>query len=149
MIRRLHIDRKGWGLLLCALIWGLVGRGVFERVSSAPNGAWHLLIPQDVRGGLWFASAAAALLAVWHRPLRPLAMGALVFMPMLRVLSYATGWVVSLIPGDPPGYPAGWYSAAIHAVMVLLVIYIASERDDTTIDDLRHVLERTDRGGPR
>lgn len=129
-MRRMLPDHQGWGLVICAFIWALVGRALFYGLPTVhhPN-AFHELVPPQWRGVCWLLSAGVGLGAAWIRPARPVAIGVLIFMPALRSSSYLFAWAVSWWPwAHSPGYPDGWYSASYFLAMVLLVVYIAFEK---------------------
>jgi len=140
---RSRLDHKGYGLLLCAIVWGLIGRGVFQGVSNRPNSAIHLLIPTEIRGWMWLAPALLALAAAFVPGLRSWAFVSLNAMPLVQVFSYLWAWLMAVVPGPPPGYAEGWYSAAFHIALIGVVLYVASERQDTTVQDLHDLLRDT------
>lgn len=135
-------DRKGHGLLLMAAVWALIGLGI-PGTPTVIDSAWHQQIPDLLAAGMWLATAAFAAVAAWWVRGRPLAIGALILMPGIRLASYVTSWVAYLAPGAAPGYDRGWLLAAQQVLMIAFVFFVASESRDTTVDDLAHVLKST------
>lgn len=118
---RRHLGVRGLGLLLIAVTWSLIGLGVYQDQSSAP----HLLIPTDIRAGLWIGSGMLAAALSTSRRWDWLALTLAVIMPTVRVASYGWAWITYLAPGGEPGYPGGWYNAAIHSALVAYVVLVA------------------------
>jgi len=135
-------DRKGRGLVLMSIVWLLIGTSVQEQPPV--NGAFHQYIPTWVAATGWLAAASIAFVAAWVKHLRPWAMALLTVMPGIRLMSYITAWVVSLVPGGAPGYPRGWIAAITQVVMIAFVFYVAADSNDTTVDDLATVLQDTE-----
>lgn len=120
----------GYGLLLAAFAWTLIGAGVF--VAPGNGVLPHELIPAPIRLCLWWAPALLALSAAIERegPRRDaFALGALVFAPSIRFVSHLWAWGVSLIPGGHSGHHLGWLSAAFYLIPIGLVALIAAIPD--------------------
>jgi len=122
---RRHLGVRGLGLLLIAVTWSLIGLGVYQDQSATPTGAPHLLIPTDIRAGLWIGTGMLALALSMSRRWDWLALTLAVVMPTVHVASYGWAWITHLAPGGEPGYPGGWYNAAIHSVLVAYVVLVA------------------------
>ena len=122
---RQRLGVRGLGLLLIWVTWSLIGLGVYQDESVTAAGAPHLIIPAHIRAALWLASGTPALVLACSRRWDRLALLAAVLMPTGRVTSYLWAWIVYISPGGEPGYPGGWYSAAIHAVLVAYVLLVA------------------------
>lgn len=143
--RRIKLDRKGRGLLLASACWALVGQKVLLGTEIPLDSTFHQGLPQWVRLVIWFGAAALAFGAAFSNRLRRIAVAALVVGPAMRVLSYLIAWVISIIPGPPPGVASGWYNASVFAIMLGFVFFIASDKPDSTAADLVHALtENTD-----
>ena len=145
MRTRLHAFRRqlgvrGLGLLLIAFAWSLIGLGVYQDQSATPTGAPHLLIHADIRAGLWIGSGMLAAALSTSRRWDWVALTIAVIMPTVRVASYGWAWITYLAPGGEPGYPGGWYNAAIHSVLVAFVVLVACIIDVPTPQQV------TDRG---
>lgn len=125
IVRRVGL--RGEAMIGLGIIWGLVGVGILLGTGQrAPELAlWHTLIPSYISGGLWLTSAAAAIVAAHWQQWSHAALGILTVMPMVRLTSFMWGWLMSLVPGPPPGYPDGWYSMLFYVVMVAMVIHVA------------------------
>lgn len=117
---------RGLGLLLIWATWSMIGIGVYQDASVTVSGAPHLLIPIDVRAGLWIGSGTLALLLSTSRRWDHIALIAAIIMPTVRVTSYAWAWITYLAPGGVEGYPNGWYNAAIHSVLVGFALLVAA-----------------------
>lgn len=121
-----ELGPRGCLMLLAAPMWVVIGTGVALDVAGRPDGAPHLLIPPEARAIMWIVPGLIGLAAAWWPRGRPTAVGLMWVMPCLRVGSYAVAWATSLplvgdvLPGD--GAPAGWYGAALHGALLLLVI---------------------------
>lgn len=123
---RQRLGVRGLGLLLIWVTWSLIGLGVYQDESVTAAGAPHLIIPAHIRAALWLASGTLALVLACSRRWDRLALLAAVLMPTVRVMSYLWAWIVYISPGGgEPGYPGGWYNAAIHAVLVAYVLLVA------------------------
>lgn len=116
---------RTFGMLLCAYVWILIGVGAFKEISIPYPGVFHLMIPGNVRGGIWLGTAAVAITFAWSRRLSPAALGLLWFMPTLQMISYGTAWLLYQIDGGNPGYQNGWYSAALYLALIGMVIMAA------------------------
>ncbi len=147
-MRRFRPDHQGWGLLVCGLLWAILGRWTWYGTIPAVHhpGAFHELIDPHIRAVIWVFTAGMAIASVWMRPSRSMALGALAFMPGLQAISYTFSWVLSWwhwwpLNGLGPGFPDGIYSAVVYLGLVGWVVYIAFEKKDTTADDLMAVLQ--------
>lgn len=118
-------DIKGGGLALCSFIWALFGLAVVSGAAGNPPGAPHMGIPAPIRAAMWLAPAALAIVAVWARPLRSPALTLLIAGPLVLASSYLWLWLMFKIPGGAVGRESGWYSAALHAAMIGIVILVA------------------------
>lgn len=118
---------RAWGLVIVGAIWVWIGVGVWAGASQPPVGVglWHLLLPPYLRAFLWVLSGAAALGAARWSSWDQWALMLLVVMPLVRLTSYASAWVLWLIPGQPDGLRSGWYSTAFYVLMLSLVVLIA------------------------
>ena len=122
---RQRLGVRGLGLLLIWATWSLIGLGVYQDESVTAAGEPHLIIPAHIRAALWLASGTLALVLACSRRWDRLALLAAVLMPTVRVTSYLWAWIVYIPPGGEPGYPGGWYNAAIHAVLIAYVLLVA------------------------
>lgn len=125
IVRRVGL--RGEAMLGLGIIWGLLGIGALLGTGQrAPELAlWHTLIPRPLSGALWLASAAVAVLAARFQRWSHAALGVLTVMPMTWLSSYLWGWVMSLVPGPPPGFAGGWYPALFYLVLVAMVVHVA------------------------
>lgn len=110
---------RGYTLLLCAFIWGLVGYAVWIGAAGGGPGTFHDLLSQPVRLGIWWIPALLALALACSARWDWLALAALVIGPVLRCLSYFTSWMLYL--DGQPGLRTGWYAAAIYVVLIGIV----------------------------
>jgi len=122
---RQRLGVRGLGLLLIWVTWSLIGLGVYQDESVTAAAALYYIIPAHVRAALWLASGTPALVLACSRRWDRLALLAAVLMPTMPVTSYLWAWIVYISPGGEPGYPGGWYNAAIHAVLVAYVLLVA------------------------
>lgn len=119
-------------MLVLGAVWVLIGVGSAVGAPQHIDSAVHLLIPASVRVALWVVSGMVAVGTCWSSRASNVGLGGLVIMPMVRLVSYTWAWVQSLIPGDPDGYPDGWYSALFYVVMLALVWVVAAIPAHTT-----------------
>lgn len=141
LAERARPDRKGKGLLLMAVAWVALGaQGPGQRVPI--DSAWHFLIPDPITVIAWTGTGLLAAAAAYSRRLRPAAVGALIFMPGIRAASYATAWVIYLLPGGAPGYERAYLFLALQAVMIGFVLFVATEKEETTVEDVMRALAR-------
>ena len=129
-----HLGAHGSGLLLIAAIWLLIGlRLVLDPVALPPS-TWHGMIPDPIRLALWWSAALLCIGAAVDRdgPRRDgFALSVAVVPPMIALTSYLWAWVVSLVPGEPIGYPHGWYAASLYAALVGIVWLVAAIPDES------------------
>lgn len=132
-----HLGVHGSGLLLIGLLWLLVGIGALT--PQPPSGTDALLLHQRmspiIDATMWFTAAMGCLAAALDRngPRRDgLALAFASIPPMIRFTSYLWGWIVSLLPGEPVGYPRGWYVAALFACLVAMVWLVAAIPEEPT-----------------
>lgn len=129
MSRRIAPDLRGGGFALCAVGWFLFGLAIINGVSGNPANAPHMKIPEPIRIMLWLGPASLAAVAIWVRgSWRTLALVTLVIGPIVRTASYLWLWILSLA-GDEGGRPSGWYTAALHAAMIGIVVLVAAIPD--------------------
>jgi hypothetical protein len=129
-----HLGVHGSGLLLIAAIWLLVGLRLLVDPIPPPPSTWHGMIPDPVRMTLWWSAALLCIGAAVDRsgPRRDgFALTVAVVPPMIALTSYLWAWLVSLFPGEPHGYPGGWYAAALYAALVGLVWLVAAIPDES------------------
>lgn len=126
----------GSGLVLIGAIWILTGVSALTP-QPLPAGRdphlLHMLIPPVIDATMWFTAAMGCLAAALDRngPRRDgLALAFAVVPPVIRLGSYLWAWLVSLLPGDPAGYPRGWFVAALFACMVAMVWLVAAIPED-------------------
>lgn len=107
-VSRDRILRARLWLIPCALIWIPMGIGTMNGLAGKPTDAPHLLIPQDIRGWAWIITGVVALvvLVADHRhreaPTR-IAAAVLLFMPLVRALSYSIAGVYAIVDLDGDG----------------------------------------------
>lgn len=116
--RVLWPSRRTFGILLCVYIWALVGFGALGDVPAPRPGVFHLLAPGWAGSLLWWIPAAVGLCCAWSHRASSAAIGILWFPPALVTVSYTIGWILYRLPGGNPGYPNGWYSAALYLAAV-------------------------------
>jgi hypothetical protein len=121
---RSRLGLRGAAMLLCAYIWGLIGVGTFATQPVAP-GAFHLLLPDGVRGTIWLGSALVAVVMAWAQGRSSIGLAVLVSMPTFFSASYIAAWVASLVDGGSPGYPTGWLSSAYYLALIGIVVVAA------------------------
>lgn len=127
----------GSGLVLIAVVWGLVGVGALTPQPITTAGDPHLLhrlIPPVIDATMWLTAAMGCLAAALDRngPRRDgLALAFAVVPPVIRLGSYLWSWLISIFPGDPAGSPRGWFTAAFYTCMVALVWLVAAIPEDT------------------
>lgn len=121
-----QIGRRGAVLLILGLIWIILGLGVLDS-GGISDELLHERLSPTLRGAAWIVTGLVAI----GYAFRPTGLGdqvgfaALYLMPAVRVASYTTAWVDSLIPVGGPGYESGWRFAAIHAAIVTAVAITA------------------------
>ena len=131
LTRRLGVH--GYGLLLIAGIWLLVGLRIVVEPVPLPPGTWHGILPESVRIALWWSAALLCLGAAIDRngPRRDgFALAVAVVPPTIALTSYLWSWIVSLLPGEPHGYPFGWYAASLYLALVGIVWLVAAIPDE-------------------
>lgn len=127
-----YLGARGMVLLWCAAAWTLLGAGVATGASSGPDPElFHTMWPVPLRAAAWWVTAALALHAALRKKWVPLAVGALMLMPVVRLASYLWAWIMSLVPGTPPGVPDAWYYAVFHLLAVGLVLIAAHVKEPT------------------
>lgn len=103
-------------LLVIGMAWIARAAQVWTDPEVALPG-WallHTLLPIEIRATLWLATGLVAIVAAWRR-WEPLGYGALVLMPLERVVSYGWSSIMWAAPGPPPGNVAavawtGWWA---------------------------------------
>ena len=128
-----RLGTHGLGLLLIAMLWGLIGVSIFSEPASVYPGLLHLLIPTPIRATMWLLPASLCFVAALDAkgPRRDgLALVAAVVPVMIRLVSYLWAWMVEIIPGVPDGNPRGWVSASVYACMVGFVALVAAIPDE-------------------
>lgn len=120
-----RFSRRTLGMLFCVYIWFLIGYGALHEVPVPRPGVFHLLLSPVLRALLWWIPAGIALACAWSHRASSTALGILWFPPAFTLVSYAVGWVMWRVPGGNPGYPNGWYSAALYLGVVGMVIVTA------------------------
>ena len=125
IVRRIGL--RGEALLGLGVVWMLLGIGVGEGLHRPPADAslWHLLLPDQLRAGIWIVSGLLAVVASMWQRLSPLALALLVVAPMIRITSYGWAWLMALIPGPPPGHPTAWYVLATQTMLLASVLFAA------------------------
>ena len=113
----------------CALVWALVGLGVVEDYGTHDPAYFHTQLPYVIRVGGWWVTAALGAYGAFTNHHPRLAVSALMVMPLQRLTSYLWAWVMSLIPGAPPGVASAWYPAIYYLLMVGLVLIAAHIRE--------------------
>ena len=120
-----HIGVRAEGMILAASLWALIGVGIWLGYSPDPPGAWHALIPPLARVALWLIPAIVAALVAPSERWSPYGLGLLTVAPMIHLCSLLTAWLLDVIPGPPPGDPAGWYRAGFYLALVALVVLLS------------------------
>lgn len=116
-----HQSPKSQAMVILGIIWCFIGMGVLDGIPSTTDGALHLMFPSAVWMMGWVGTGMFAIIAAITRRHKSTALGALQFMPVIRVVSYSWSWLMCLFPGAPEGDPNGWYRAIIQSVLVLAV----------------------------
>ena len=152
---------KGLGFLMLGLLWLLMGRGVQLNIPVETPGAFHFAIPSALQAAFWYAAGLFAIASVWKREWRSWAIFGLMWMPGIRLCSYAGAWILSELPqrlplwmhwllpesveryliaflsSAPVGGPDGLYWAALHVALVGFVFYVAEVPDSMSPKELR------------
>ena len=126
------------GLLLIATIWFTVGIGSYTPPITPIDSAWHYQLPPALVVSIWWTAAFGAIgAAVDKQDGRRdwLALVMCTLPPMLHLTSFATAWIIYLIPGGQPGYARGWMTVALYACMVALVWLVAAIPDGQDRDE--------------
>lgn len=119
-------------LIVCSAVWALIGLGVCLDASRGYHpDLFHTHLPLWLRTGGWWVTAAVGIYGAFSRKHVPLVVGALMLMPLQRVLSYGWSWIVALIPGMPEGILHGWYSAGYYVLMCAFVLMVANVKEPT------------------
>ncbi|MCC5781367.1 hypothetical protein CRM73_00090 [Kocuria sp. CCUG 69068] len=127
-----YLGTRGQILLWCAAVWVLIGAGIAVGAAPGPDPAlFHTMLPMPVRVGGWWVTSGLAVYAALRKRAVPLAVGALMVMPVQRLASYLWAWVMSVIPGPPPGVPDAWYNAIFYLLAIGLVLIAACVKEPT------------------
>lgn len=136
-----HLGTRGWILLVCAWVWGLLGLGVvLQAARTGEPSLLHLYMPVPLRVTLWWAPALLAVYGAFWRKRLPVVTAALIIAPLIRVVSYVWAWFtwvahestfLQWMTPDWFGVPSGWYSAAIHLPLIALVLIAAHSKEGT------------------
>lgn len=119
-----HLGVRGRAMLFCAVLWSFVGLGAIVNSSPPRPSTFHATFPR-LEACLWFAAAVLAVFTSWRRDGSRIGLAALVVPPALRSASYVWAWVMDLVPGPPPGFALGWYTAILYLCMIALVVVVA------------------------
>ncbi|MFF0942680.1 hypothetical protein ACFYE2_00420 [Kocuria sp. CPCC 205300] len=136
-----HLGTRGWILLVCAWVWGLIGLGILlQAAKMGEPSLLHLYMPVPLRVTLWWAPALLAIYGAIRRKHLPVVTAALIIAPLIRVASYLWAWItwvahevpaLGWLAPDWAGVPSGWYSAAMHLPLIALVLIAAHSKEDT------------------
>jgi hypothetical protein len=124
-----HIGKRGQILLVCGLLWTVVG---YSTIDSQMYSAElpHTWVDPTLRGYLWIMSGVLATFIAFRPPGLSDAFGflALYAMPATRVASYAYAWINSWewLPISGPGIDDAWKTLVIYTAMVAMVMITAS-----------------------
>lgn len=88
----------------------------------------HMMIPAEVRVGLWVAAATLCGIGATSRRWQHIGFGAAMVMPVERVVSHMWAWVAWVVPGVPSGQPEGIGYALVWACLAALIIVLAGTR---------------------
>jgi hypothetical protein len=136
-----YVGTRGWILLVCAWVWGLVGLGIIlQAARMGDESLIHLYMPVPLRVALWWVPAGLAVYGALARRDLILVVFALMIAPAIRVASYGWAWLTwvfhelggpAWLAPDVTGYAGGWYSAAMHIPLIALVLIAAHSKEPT------------------
>ena len=112
------------GMLVCAGLWILLGLGSVQ-VQPDQAGLLHQLLPDPIRVGMWWGTAAVAAVGAWWPRGSLVGLFALWIPPSINLVSYSVAFAFAHVPGGNAGYRDGWYAAAFFVGMILVVLLAA------------------------
>jgi hypothetical protein len=157
---RYRLGRRGLMLTLMGVTYILIGAGVLIRPDiTGVDDAYELMIPKVVRGIAWIVTGLIAAVFAWRKmpPTRAprdmrwidgdrIGWMALYVMPFIRITSYGGSWIcwvaseiserLGIEGGEwlSGGTATAWYTAILHAPLILIVLICSGWRENTTTE---------------
>jgi len=123
-----HAGNRGVALAMLGVLWVLTAIGI----GLAPLKRSQLLdeqFPLWVRVAMWGLPGILAIGASMYRKLDADAWGWLFVPVLVRFISYAFGWVCSLIGWERFAYPDGWRGSTSIAIFIVFITACARGLD--------------------
>src|SRR4051812_36799177 len=134
-----NLGRRGALLLTLGLVWVLTGLATFGT-PAIPDAdwAWFEDLPTWPRALLWISTGLVAIVFAGYPKSHSDAPGfaALYIVPFLKLLSFLTGWFVSLLP-DQEGFSRGFLSGMIYGVVLIILVICAGWKEPVGDDGRR------------
>lgn len=112
-------------MIFLGVLWILFGVGVLTGASDPPEDMIFVRFPQEIRAMAWAGTGIGAIVTGWGSSGTSKALGGLMAMPLLRVVSYLWSYILYLIPGVNPGeYPKAWFWGVMYFALMMLVMFV-------------------------